>query len=109
MAISGRSILRLYRSGFWTLTRRASKPRTMRALTRCCSPSVPVFRTFGVQGILDPVEAQNTSRTVNDFLAEQVRAHPSRYIGMATLALQDPDHAVRELERCATELGFKGS
>ena len=66
------------------------------------------FRTFGVQGILDPVEAQNTARTVNDFLAEQVRAHPSRYIGMATLALQDPDQAVRELERCVTELGFKG-
>jgi predicted TIM-barrel fold metal-dependent hydrolase len=66
------------------------------------------FRTFGVQGILDPVEAQNTARTVNDFLADQVRAHPSRYIGMATLALQDPDQAVRELERCVTKLGFKG-
>ena len=66
------------------------------------------FRTFGVQGILDPVEAQNTARIVNDFLAEQVRAHPDRYIGMATLALQDPDQAVRELERCITKLGFKG-
>jgi predicted TIM-barrel fold metal-dependent hydrolase len=63
------------------------------------------FRTFGVQGILDPVEATNTARIVNDFLAEQVRAHPSRYIGMATLALQDPNEAVRELERC---VGFKG-
>ena len=27
---------------------------------------------------------------------------------MATLALQDPDQAVRELERCVTQLGFKG-
>jgi nicotinamidase-related amidase len=27
---------------------------------------------------------------------------------MATLALQDPDEAVRELERCVTKLGFKG-
>src|ERR1700746_3191619 len=66
------------------------------------------FRPFGVQGILDRAEATNTARTVNDFLAEQVRAHPSRYIGMATLALQDPDEAVRELERCVTNLGFKG-
>jgi predicted TIM-barrel fold metal-dependent hydrolase len=66
------------------------------------------FRTFGVQGILDPAEAQSTARTVNDFLAEQVCAHPSRYIGMATLALQDPTQAVRELERCITKLGFKG-
>jgi predicted TIM-barrel fold metal-dependent hydrolase len=44
------------------------------------------FRTFGVQGILDRVEAQNTARIVNYFLAEQVSAHPSRYVGMATLA-----------------------
>ena len=66
------------------------------------------FKTFGVQGILDPVEAQNMSRVVNDFLAEQVRAHPTRFIGMATLALQDPAQAVRELERCVTNLGFKG-
>ena len=66
------------------------------------------FRTFGVQGILDRVEALDTARIVNDFLAEQVRAHPSRYVGMATLALQDPDQAVRELERCVTKLGFKG-
>src|SRR5580658_8279202 len=66
------------------------------------------FRTFGVQGILDRVEAKNTARIVNDFLADQVRAHPSRYVGMATLALQDPDEAVRELERCVTRLGFKG-
>ena len=66
------------------------------------------FRTFGVQGILDRVEAQNTARTVNDFLAEQVREHPTRYIGMATLALQDPDQAARELERCVTKLGFNG-
>ena len=66
------------------------------------------FRTFGVQGILDRVEAQNTARIVNDFLAEQVHAHPSRYVGMATLALQDPGQAVRELERCVTKLGFKG-
>src|ERR1700746_1306836 len=66
------------------------------------------FRTFGVQGILDRSEAKKNARLVNDFLAEQVRAHPSRYIGMATLALQDPDEAVPELERCVTKLGFKG-
>ena len=66
------------------------------------------FKTFGVQGILDRAEATNTARLVNDFLAEQVRAHPTRFIGMATLALQDPAAAVRELERCVTNLGFKG-
>src|SRR5579864_9738740 len=58
------------------------------------------FRTFGVQGILDRAEAQHTACTVNDFLAEQVRAHPSRYVGMATIALQDPAQAPRELDGC---------
>src|SRR5246500_2957541 len=66
------------------------------------------FRTFGVQGILDRAEAQHTARTVNDFLAEPRPPHRSRYIGMATIALQDPEQAARELERCVTRLGFKG-
>ena len=61
-----------------------------------------------MQGITDQAEAQNTARIVNDFLAEQMRAHPGRYFGMATLALHDADQAARELERCVTKLGFKG-
>ena len=67
------------------------------------------FRTFGVQGIIDRAEATSTARKVNDFLAEQVGRHPNRYVGMATLALQEPEEAARELERCVTKLGFKGA
>lgn len=64
--------------------------------------------TFGIQAIVNRAEAQSTARTVNDYLAERVRAHPSRYVGMASLALHDADEAARELERCVTKLGFKG-
>jgi predicted TIM-barrel fold metal-dependent hydrolase len=64
--------------------------------------------TFGIQAITDRGQAQNTARTVNDYVAERVRAHPDRYIGMASLALHDADQAARELERCVTKLGFKG-
>jgi predicted TIM-barrel fold metal-dependent hydrolase len=64
--------------------------------------------TFGIQAIADRSKAQDTARTVNDFLAERVRAHSDRYVGMASLALHDPVEAVRELERCITRLGFKG-
>jgi predicted TIM-barrel fold metal-dependent hydrolase len=64
--------------------------------------------TFGIQAITDRVEAQNAARTVNDFLAERVHAHSSRYFGMASLSLHDADQAARELERCVTKLGFKG-
>ena len=64
--------------------------------------------TFGIQAILDRAEAQSAARTVNDYLAERVRAHPDRYVGMASLAFHDADQAARELERCVTKLGFKG-
>jgi len=63
---------------------------------------------FGIQAITDRAQAQSAATTVNDYLAEQVRAHPGRYFGMASLALHDADQAARELERCITKLGFKG-
>jgi predicted TIM-barrel fold metal-dependent hydrolase len=64
--------------------------------------------TFGIQAIADRTTAQSTARTVNEFLAERVGAHPNRYVGMASLALHDASEAARELERCVTKLGFKG-
>ena len=43
----------------------------------------------------------------NDILAEAVRAHPTRFAGLAAVAPQDPNSVVRELER-AKALGLKG-
>jgi aminocarboxymuconate-semialdehyde decarboxylase len=48
------------------------------------------------------------ARIVNDALAEAARAHPDRFIGLATLPMQDPEAAVIEAERAVTELGFRG-
>lgn len=64
--------------------------------------------TFGIQAIARRAEAQNAARTVNDYLAERVKLHPDRYVGMASLAFHDAKEAARELERCVTKLGFKG-
>jgi aminocarboxymuconate-semialdehyde decarboxylase len=47
-------------------------------------------------------------RIVNDALAEAARAHPDRFVGLATLPLQDPEAALTELERAVTELGCRG-
>jgi aminocarboxymuconate-semialdehyde decarboxylase len=41
-------------------------------------------------------------------MAEVVRAHPSRFAGLGTIPLQDPDLAAGELERCVRELGLRG-
>jgi hypothetical protein len=47
-------------------------------------------------------------RDANDKLAEAIDRHPDRYLGFATLGVREPENAVRELERCVKELGFKG-
>jgi aminocarboxymuconate-semialdehyde decarboxylase len=48
------------------------------------------------------------ARLVNDALAEATRAHPDRFVALATLPLQDPEAAVTETERAVTELGCRG-
>ena len=47
-------------------------------------------------------------RGVHDELAAAVKAHPDRFAGFATPGMKEPAAAVKELERCVTELGFKG-
>jgi aminocarboxymuconate-semialdehyde decarboxylase len=48
------------------------------------------------------------ARQVNDALARLVRAHPDRFVGLASLPLADPEAALAELERAIGELGMKG-
>lgn len=43
----------------------------------------------------------------NDFIAEMVQQFPNRLVGIATVNLEKPVEAVRELERAVKELGFK--
>jgi aminocarboxymuconate-semialdehyde decarboxylase len=46
------------------------------------------------------------ARMQNDRIAEIVRSHPDRFVGMGTLPLQDTGKAVQELQRVVNELGF---
>ena len=62
-----------------------------------------------VQAIPDPKLADDVARRANDLLAEQVAKHPDRFAALAALPLQDPELAIRELERCAKELNFCGA
>ena len=43
----------------------------------------------------------------NDEVARLVAAHPTRFVGVASVDLHRPMEAVRELRRCVGELGFK--
>jgi predicted TIM-barrel fold metal-dependent hydrolase len=45
----------------------------------------------------------------NNEIAEQVQAQPDRYNAFAILPMALPEQAAAELERCVTQLGFKGA
>jgi predicted TIM-barrel fold metal-dependent hydrolase len=57
---------------------------------------------------LEAATAKALARDTNDKLAAAVQEHPKRFAAFATVALQDPEGAAAELERCIHELGFKG-
>jgi 2,3-dihydroxybenzoate decarboxylase len=63
----------------------------------------------GVQMQPDPEVAADDARRANDFLAETIAGHPTRFAGLAALPLQDPERAVLELRRAVTGLGLCGA
>jgi 5-carboxyvanillate decarboxylase len=48
------------------------------------------------------------SKKTNDQLSKAVKKHPDRFIGLAALAPQNPEGAVKELVRAVKELDLKG-
>jgi aminocarboxymuconate-semialdehyde decarboxylase len=66
--------------------------------------TVPVMFSYWAQ----PRDAHDLSRLLNDHIAEVVRQFPRRFVGLGSLPMQDPDLAIRELERCVNELELQG-
>jgi 2,3-dihydroxybenzoate decarboxylase len=62
----------------------------------------------GVQPLLDTDEAKAMVTRANDYLAERCAAYPTRFVGMTSIAPQDPEWSAAEIRRGAKELGFKG-
>ncbi len=67
--------------------------------------TVPVMFSYWAK----PADALDLSQRLNDHIAEVVRANPGRFAGLATIPLQDPELAARELERCVRDLGLRGA
>ena len=67
--------------------------------------TVPVMFSYWAK----PADGLDLSRRLNDHIAEVVREHPKRFVGLATIPMQDPDLAAGELERCLHELGLRGA
>jgi aminocarboxymuconate-semialdehyde decarboxylase len=66
--------------------------------------TVPVMFAYWAK----PEHTLDLARILNDHLASVVRDHPTRFVGLGTLPMQDPELAVGELERCVGELGLAG-
>lgn len=58
---------------------------------------------------LESAQAVAIAHDTNEQLAAAVRAHPTRFAGFATLALQDPEKAAKEFEYCIKKLQFSGA
>ena len=65
---------------------------------------VPVLFNYWAK----PQDALETSRYFNDYIAETVNRYPTRFIGLGTVPLQDPEMAIEEMHRCVDELGMVG-
>src|ERR1700686_995140 len=72
-----------------------------------------------VQGLSAPPQTylytQDASLTVvtaaiqNDQMAKHIAAHPTRFMGIATLPMQAPEKAADELRRAMSKLGLRGA
>jgi predicted TIM-barrel fold metal-dependent hydrolase len=49
------------------------------------------------------------ARDANDRLYRAIQENPARFAGFAALPTADPEAAAQELERCVSQLGFKGA
>lgn len=63
----------------------------------------------GIQAIPNRKQAIELARQANDYMAEQVAKNPARFQALATLPLQAPDAAAKEMTRAVKELGMKGA
>lgn len=65
--------------------------------------TVPVMFSYWTE----PEDGRTVAAFLNDDLAATVAANPERFVGLGTLPMQSPDHAIAELERCM-QIGLKG-
>ncbi len=65
--------------------------------------TVPVMFSYWANA----VDCLEVSKFLNDHIAGIVNTYPKRFAGLGTVPLQDPEMAIRELERCM-QIGMRG-
>ena len=65
--------------------------------------TIPVMFSYWAK----PADALDLSMMLNDHIAGIVQKYPDRFIGLGTVPLQDPQRAIKEMERCM-KIGLRG-
>jgi aminocarboxymuconate-semialdehyde decarboxylase len=100
----GERVFREITDNVWETERRLEEMDRANVSMQVLS-TVPVMFSYWAK----PADALDLSRRLNDHIAEIVGENPTRFTGLATIPLQDPDLAAGELERCVRELGLRGA
>jgi aminocarboxymuconate-semialdehyde decarboxylase len=66
--------------------------------------TIPVLFNYWAKS----TDGYETSRFLNDHIAEVVSRNPKRFIGLGTVPLQNVQLSIKEMERCMTELKMPG-
>ena len=66
--------------------------------------TIPVLFNYWAK----PADGLETSRFLNDHIAETVDKESNHFIGLGTVPLQDTDLAIKEMERCVKHLKMPG-
>lgn len=102
--MKGNRVFREIKDNAWEPTRRIEEMDRANVSMQVLS-TVPVMFSYWAK----PADALDLSRRLNDHIAEVVRKYPTRFAGLATIPLQDPELAAGELNRCVRELGLRGA
>jgi aminocarboxymuconate-semialdehyde decarboxylase len=98
----GRTCAHIYTPGHYDPKER------LKDLDRCGIDTQVISHTLPSVEELPVEEGVKWARKINDYFAEVCQQFPGRYHANATLPLQDPDEAVRELKRAHKELHLRG-
>lgn len=88
---------------YWDLPKRLQRMDAQGVTTHALSLTTP-FVYWAT-----PERGAELARLVNDSMVEAHTAYPTRFVGCATLPLQAPDLAVKELDRLAGSRAIRGA